>query len=187
MAEIVYPYTSIAGYGANLCRHEPTKTASRASFSSQITSNVGDAVRKLQDGPLTMAVSAGNDCWRFYKSGILSSKDQCPTYLDHAVLAVGFETEAVIEKQSCRRASKREFRSKKCEGQDSDIRLEKIEQKSMCCTYSQEEDVAYWLLQNSWGTRWGLEGFIKIEMESGIGVSGVNQLIEYVTVAENEN
>ena len=42
-----------------------------------------------------MSVSAGNDCWRFYKSGVLSSEDQCPTYNDHAVVAVGVDTETV--------------------------------------------------------------------------------------------
>ena len=73
-----------------------------------------------------MAVSASNDCWRFYKSGILSAADQCPTEIDHAVVAVGVDTaesklfDNDVEEggqQNCRRATRGEFRAKKCEGQ----------------------------------------------------------------------
>ena len=38
-------------------------------------------------------------------------------------------------------------------------------------------DQEYWLVQNSWGTSWGDEGFIKIAVEDGKGVSGMNQEI----------
>ena len=69
--------------------------ASRAGESAQITGSVGDAVNKMQEGPLTFAVSAGNDCWRYYKSGVLTSADGCPTGLDHAVVAVGIDSETV--------------------------------------------------------------------------------------------
>jgi len=39
-------------------------------------------------------------------------------------------------------------------------------------------------VQNSWGTGWGDAGFIKIAVEEGKGVSGMNAEIEYVTVEE---
>ena len=44
---------------------------------------------KLQQGPLSLAVSAGNSCWRWYTGGILSEKDECPTAIDHGVALVG--------------------------------------------------------------------------------------------------
>ena len=44
---------------------------------------------KLQQGPMSLAVSAGNDCWRWYTGGILSEKDECPTAIDHGVALVG--------------------------------------------------------------------------------------------------
>lgn len=40
-----------------------------------------------------MAVSAGNDLWRNYSSGIISDSDGCPTRVDHAVVAVGWGNE----------------------------------------------------------------------------------------------
>ena len=44
---------------------------------------------KLQEGPLSVAVSAGSGCWRWYESGILSAKDECNTSIDHGVSLVG--------------------------------------------------------------------------------------------------
>ena len=34
-------------------------------------------------------------------------------------------------------------------------------------------DSNYWKLQNSWGKQWGDNGFIKIEIQEGRGVCGV--------------
>lgn len=43
---------------------------------------------------------------------------------------------------------------------------------------------AYWTLQNSWSSQWGMNGFIRVEVtDGGVGVSGVNQVIEWITVA----
>ena len=63
-----------------------------------------------------MAVSANNDCWRFYASGILSDVDDCPTNIDHAVVVVGVETAKLDlddsgSTKNCRRATRSEFRT----------------------------------------------------------------------------
>ena len=53
-----------------------------------------------------------------------------------------------------------------------------------CCRWewyaTQGDDV--WLIQNSWGTGWGDNGFIRLKNESGSGVSGMNTHIRWVTV-----
>jgi len=49
---------------------------------------------QLQTGPMSIAVSAGNDCWRWYKGGILSALDNCPTSIDHGVALVGVARDA---------------------------------------------------------------------------------------------
>ena len=51
--------------------------------------NINSIATQLQSGPLSIAVSAGNHCWRWYEGGILSEKDDCPTSLDHGVALVG--------------------------------------------------------------------------------------------------
>ena len=71
---------------------------------------------------MTLAVSAGNACWRFYKEGVLTLDDNCPTRPDHAVVAVGLETETVSEK-TCRRAKRKERKAKECNG-TGDVRFE---------------------------------------------------------------
>jgi C1A family cysteine protease len=45
--------------------------------------------RKLSQGPVSIAVDASSDSFRFYKSGILSS--DCSHNLDHGVTAVGYD------------------------------------------------------------------------------------------------
>ena len=84
-------------------------------------------------------MSAGNDCWRFYESGILSGESNCPTALDHGVVVVGLE---------------------------------------------ESGEKPYWLVQNSWGAWWGDQGFIKLAVEEGDGVSGMNTAAEYIDVEQ---
>jgi len=47
----------------------------------------------LQNGPASVAVSAGGKCWRNYSSGILSSAMKCGTALDHGVVVVGMHVQ----------------------------------------------------------------------------------------------
>ena len=65
--------------------------ASKAKESSigYAVSSVAYMKERLQNGPLSIAVSAGNDCWRFYSSGVLSASNYCPTQIDHGVAIVG--------------------------------------------------------------------------------------------------
>lgn len=119
-----YPYVDLYFRSTDpvqLCAHDDNKIISRAGKSGQISGTVGDAVNKLMDGPLTMAVAAGNDCWRYYKEGVLTSANGCPTSLDHAVVAVGIDTETVVvpgtegeTKRTCRKAKRSERRARTC-------------------------------------------------------------------------
>lgn len=79
---------------------------------------------------MTIAVSAGNDCWRYYKSGILSRANNCPTRIDHGVVVVGVhhaggdggnddaddddEDDDVVQRRYCRKAERAEKRAKQC-------------------------------------------------------------------------
>lgn len=38
---------------------------------------------------MTIAVAAGNSCWRYYNAGVLSKANNCPTSIDHGVVVVG--------------------------------------------------------------------------------------------------
>jgi KDEL-tailed cysteine endopeptidase len=42
----------------------------------------------------------------------------------------------------------------------------------------------YWLVRNSWGTSWGMQGYVQIGMASGAGICGINQYVAYPTVKQ---
>ena len=51
-------------------------------------------------------------------------------------------------------------------------------------TEETSEDVIYWTIQNSWSEMWGDQGFIRVAVEGGVGVTGVNRLIEWVELGD---
>ena len=67
--------------------------ASRAITDSIEMVDVADMTTKIQSGPMSIAVAAGNNCWRYYESGILSKDNNCPTDLDHGVVVVGLNAQ----------------------------------------------------------------------------------------------
>ena len=123
------------------CRHQKEKTIeSRAKASSVRHVSVADMKSELQNGPMSIAVAAGNNCWRYYEGGILSEDNNCPGGLDHGVVIVGLDE-----------------------------------------TSGQKP---YWIIQNSWGTGWGNQGFIWIAVEGGNGTSDMNTYVEVMDVEE---
>lgn len=50
--------------------------------------------------------------------------------------------------------------------------------------YGNEGGKDYWLVKNSWGPNWGINGFVKILRESkeGPGVCGIQMAASYPTV-----
>lgn len=90
----VYPYTATQG-------------SCRTSFGSVRKENVvshgrlgqsnAEMVSNLQNAPLAVAVSAGNNCWRYYSGGIVTPSMNCSTSLDHAVVIAAYYEPAGIE------------------------------------------------------------------------------------------
>ena len=48
--------------------------------------------------------------------------------------------------------------------------------------YDSTAAVPYWIVKNSWGTSWGIEGYIQIAMSPGVGVCGINMDAYYPIV-----
>ena len=96
MAELesVYPYTSGAGSVAACAYDAGSATAVKVSDYAFVTaSNVAQMKAGLTQQPLAVSIEADKMVFQTYKSGVLNST-KCGTSLDHAVLAVGYGTDA---------------------------------------------------------------------------------------------
>jgi len=91
--ESVYPYTAMDG----TCQFDAASTtAIDVSDYTRVTGNdVGQMLSALAVNPLSVSIEADKRVFGTYKSGVLSSTD-CGTTLDHAVLAVGYGTDATF-------------------------------------------------------------------------------------------
>ena len=94
MTEADYPYL---GTDQTTCSYDESKGLFEVEryYSASNLGQDGDRVNiqaALALKPCNVAVAAGNDYFRNYESGILSAAE-CPTDMDHSILAVGYGIE----------------------------------------------------------------------------------------------
>jgi len=98
MTNAEYPYTAKDGdcawkESSNNIKVEGWETVAAAYAGDQYGS-VAQIRAALENGPLTMALAAGNNTIFNYKSGILTADDGCPdNTIDHAIVIVGYGIE----------------------------------------------------------------------------------------------
>ena len=141
VSETDYAYTAKDGTCAYEASQGIVTTPAFNCVSDLGTGGLRTAIQgALMNGPSNVAVAAGNLHFQTYTSGILSSTD-CPTTIDHAILAVGWGTS--------------------------------------------DDGEVYYIVKNSWGAEWGLDGYIQIlATEDGEGICGINKYVMYPTVAK---
>ena len=93
--ESVYPYTSGVSKSAGSCAFDKASTtAVDVSAYTNVTKNNPEQMKAgLNLQPLAVSIEADKSVFQTYKSGVLNSTE-CGTKIDHAVLAVGYGTDA---------------------------------------------------------------------------------------------
>ncbi|XP_020021639.2 procathepsin L-like isoform X1 [Castor canadensis] len=113
-----YPYEARDGP----CRYNPEHSAANATGEVHVPPNEEALAKAVATvGPISVALDASHNSFKFYRGGIYY-EPKCNRFaLDHGVLVVGYGFE----------------------GEESENRK-------------------YWLIKNSWGKNWGLNGYAKI-------------------------
>lgn len=129
-SEKSYPYQN----RQNSCKFNPKKSAA-SSYGYGIIpkGNEQKMIEALATvGPLSIAIDNSHHSFKFYSSGIYNEPHCNPNKLEHAVLAVGYDKD-------------------------------------------------YYIIKNSWGTRWGENGYIRIARNRN-NLCGVASLASYPKV-----
>lgn len=116
--EASYPYTSGNGVDNSQCNYDPNNSGATVSNIQTIPSGDEQALARALAtvGPISIAIDASN--LQNYQTGVYADPSCSSSNLDHAVLLVGYGTDA--------------------SGQQ------------------------YWLVKNSWGTSWGMNGYFQL-------------------------
>ena len=138
--------------------------------------------------PLSIAIHAKGRDFSQYESGVIDGDSCDPDRLNHAVVLVGFTDSADNDNDD-----DDEDGDDSCDSDSDDDdddgsryvvekwwwseRTPKPKKRRMQDSNGYDR---YWKIQNSWGERWGDNGFILFEIQSGKGVCGMYRDVEYV-------
>ena len=90
--ETAYPYTAVTG---RTCKYNAASATAVdvTTFTKVTADSVSDMKAALNIAPLSVSIEADKLCFQQYTSGVFNNAN-CGTTLDHAVLAVGYGTDA---------------------------------------------------------------------------------------------
>jgi KDEL-tailed cysteine endopeptidase len=171
MLDSDYPYVSGTSRDETECAHDANKVVGKVTGYNRIW-DVPTMKSTLAKQPLSIAIDAGQAAFQSYKSGVVKMSDNCGNQLNHAVVVVGY--------------------SEKDDSVDPpappvDVECDVTKWWHTCEPVERrlQADVEglsnYWKIQNSWGSWWGDEGFIRIDIEEdGDGVCGMYRYVETI-------
>lgn len=93
------PYKSSNGVLA-VCNTGCTKVQTGMTAVKPLAQNEPALMSALNQHPVVIAMQAGNDAWKQYKSGVLSACPSASPQVDHAVVAVGYDATTIKVRNS---------------------------------------------------------------------------------------
>ena len=156
-----YPYESGKTAKAGTCREsecEDVPGTGLFSFEDVPANDPNAMMAALSSQPVSIAIQANQPGFRFYKDGIFNGP--CGTNLDHGVLAVGYGS---IKTRQTSEAGTTPHPFRPVKTGD------------------------YWLVKNSWGPTWGVDGYIKLGRtgKNGPGTCGILMQASYPDVKKH--
>ena len=61
----------------------------------------------------------------------------------------------------------------------------RLDHATLVVGYGNENGKEFWIMKNSWGTGWGESGYMRLAIEQGAGVCGIQMNALYPTAGEN--
>jgi len=91
MTEASYPYTAKSSFSS--CDYDPDHGICYVDTYAAVSADSSDSLMTaLNTQPVSVAIEADTAVFQYYTGGVITSSG-CGTYIDHAVLAVGYGTE----------------------------------------------------------------------------------------------